>query len=45
MTDEVLTGSMLAKVLAALDANWQAEMEGNRTYQTLAERDSDLYGR
>ena len=41
MAIEALTGGKLEKVLAALDANWQAEMEGHRTYQTLAERDSD----
>ena len=41
MPNEVLTDGKLSKVLAALDANWQAEMEGHRTYQTLAERDSD----
>jgi vacuolar iron transporter family protein len=37
----VLTDGKLAKVLATLDANWQAEIEGHWTYQTLAERDSD----
>ena len=31
----------LKKVLAALEANWQAEMEGYHTYQTLADRDTD----
>jgi rubrerythrin len=41
MANDALTGGKLEKVLAALDANWQAEMEGHRTYQTLAERDSD----
>jgi len=39
--NEVLTGGKLEKVLAALDANWQAEMEGHWTYLTLADRDSD----
>jgi VIT1/CCC1 family predicted Fe2+/Mn2+ transporter/rubrerythrin len=29
------------KVLAALEANWQAEMEGYHTYLALAERDAD----
>jgi vacuolar iron transporter family protein len=29
------------KVLEALEANWQAEMEGYHTYKTLANRDSD----
>lgn len=41
MATEALTGGKLEKVLAALDTNWQAEMEGHWTYQTLAERDSD----
>ena len=40
-TKEVLAGARLEKVLAALEANWQAEMEGYHTYQTLADRDSD----
>jgi VIT1/CCC1 family predicted Fe2+/Mn2+ transporter/rubrerythrin len=30
-----------AKLLAALDANWQAEMDGHLTYRTLAERETD----
>ena len=38
MANDALTGGKLEKVLAALDANWQAEMAGHRTYQTLAER-------
>ncbi len=40
-TKEALTGARLQKVLEALDANWQAEMEGYHTYQTLADRDID----
>jgi VIT1/CCC1 family predicted Fe2+/Mn2+ transporter/rubrerythrin len=40
-TKEALTGARLQKVLEALDANWQAEMEGYHTYQTLADRDAD----
>jgi vacuolar iron transporter family protein len=40
-TKETLTGARLGKILAALDANWQAEMEGFHTYQTLADRDTD----
>jgi VIT1/CCC1 family predicted Fe2+/Mn2+ transporter/rubrerythrin len=36
-----LSGAKLKKVLAALKGNWQAEMEGYHTYQTLADRDSD----
>lgn len=35
------SGAKTRKILAALEANWQAEMEGHRTYQALAERDSD----
>jgi len=30
-----------AKLLAALTANWQAEMDGHLTYKTLAERETD----
>jgi vacuolar iron transporter family protein len=37
----LLSGAKLKKILAALEANWQAEMEGYHTYQTLADRDSD----
>jgi VIT1/CCC1 family predicted Fe2+/Mn2+ transporter/rubrerythrin len=37
----MLTGVKLKKVLAALEGNWQAEMEGYHTYQTLADRDDD----
>ena len=40
-TKEALTGARLQKVLEALEANWQAEMEGYHTYQTLADRDTD----
>jgi VIT1/CCC1 family predicted Fe2+/Mn2+ transporter/rubrerythrin len=36
-----LSGAKLKKVLAALEGNWQAEMEGHHTYLALAERDSD----
>jgi VIT1/CCC1 family predicted Fe2+/Mn2+ transporter/rubrerythrin len=38
---EVLSGNRLKKILAALENNWQAEMEGYHTYQTLADRDND----
>ena len=38
---EAMSGAKLKKVLAALEGNWQAEMEGYHTYQALAERDSD----
>jgi len=41
MADEMVIGAKLEKILAAFDANWQAEMEGHHTYQTLADRDSD----
>ena len=36
-----MSSAKLKKVLAALEGNWQAEMEGYHTYQALAERDSD----
>jgi VIT1/CCC1 family predicted Fe2+/Mn2+ transporter/rubrerythrin len=36
-----LSGAKLKKVLAALEGNWQAEMEAFHTYQTLADRDTD----
>jgi vacuolar iron transporter family protein len=36
-----LNAAKLKKVLEALEANWQAEMEGYHTYQTLADRDAD----
>jgi VIT1/CCC1 family predicted Fe2+/Mn2+ transporter len=36
-----MTGARLAKVLAALESNWQAEMEGCYTYRALADRDTD----
>ena len=36
-----MSSAKLKKVLAALEANWQAEMEGYHTYLTLADRDSD----
>ena len=35
------SGARTKKVLEALEANWQAEMEGYHTYQTLADRDID----
>jgi len=38
---EALSGVRLKKVLAALEGNWQAEMEGHNTYLALAERDTD----
>ena len=41
MAKEVLNGARLKKVLAALEGNWQAEMEGYHTYQALADRDTE----
>ncbi len=41
MAKEVLTDARRRKILDALDANWQDEMEGHYTYQTLADRDTD----
>jgi VIT1/CCC1 family predicted Fe2+/Mn2+ transporter len=38
----VLNSAKLKKVLAALEANWQAEMEGYYTYLALADRETDL---
>jgi VIT1/CCC1 family predicted Fe2+/Mn2+ transporter len=36
-----LSAAKLKKVLAALEGNWQAEIEAYHTYQTLADRDTD----
>ena len=41
MAIAVLSSARLKKVLAALEGNWKAEMEGYHTYLTLADRDSD----
>ncbi|MGA3080442.1 MAG: VIT1/CCC1 transporter family protein [Terracidiphilus sp.] len=41
MAKETLSGAKLKKVLAALEGNWQAEIEAFHTYQTLADRDTD----
>jgi vacuolar iron transporter family protein len=41
MAIALLSGARTRKILAALEANWQAEMEGYYTYRTLADRDSD----
>lgn len=41
MATNTLSGARLTKVLAALEANWQAEMEGYYTYQALADRDNE----
>jgi VIT1/CCC1 family predicted Fe2+/Mn2+ transporter/rubrerythrin len=37
----VLSNARLKKILAALEGNWQAEMEAYHTYQALADRDTD----
>jgi VIT1/CCC1 family predicted Fe2+/Mn2+ transporter/rubrerythrin len=36
-----ISGARLKKILAALEENWQAEMEAYYTYLTLAERDAE----
>jgi VIT1/CCC1 family predicted Fe2+/Mn2+ transporter/rubrerythrin len=41
MANEALSGAKLKKVLAALEANWQAEMEGYHTYLAMADRDTE----
>jgi VIT1/CCC1 family predicted Fe2+/Mn2+ transporter/rubrerythrin len=41
LVKEVLNGARKQKILDALESNWQAEMEGYHTYQTLADRDTD----
>jgi VIT1/CCC1 family predicted Fe2+/Mn2+ transporter/rubrerythrin len=41
MANEALNAAKRKRVLAALESNWQAEMEGHNTYQALADRDSD----
>jgi len=38
---EAMSSAKLKKVLAALEGDWQAEMEGYHTYMALAERDTD----
>ena len=37
----MLSGARNKKILAALEGNWQAEMEGYHTYNTLADRDTE----
>ena len=37
MATAALSGARLKKVLAALEENWQAEMRGFHTYNTLAD--------
>ena len=41
MATAAMSPAKLKKVLAALDGNWQAEMEGYHTYQALADRDPE----
>ena len=41
MATAALSGARLKKVLAALEENWQAEVEAYHTYLALAERDTD----
>jgi VIT1/CCC1 family predicted Fe2+/Mn2+ transporter/rubrerythrin len=41
MANGTLSGAKTKKVLAALEGNWQAEMEGYHTYLTLADRDTE----
>jgi len=36
-----LSSAKLKKVLAALEGNWQAEMQGYHTYKALADRDTE----
>jgi VIT1/CCC1 family predicted Fe2+/Mn2+ transporter/rubrerythrin len=41
MATATMNPAKLKKVLAALEGNWQAEMEGYHTYNALADRDSE----
>jgi VIT1/CCC1 family predicted Fe2+/Mn2+ transporter/rubrerythrin len=41
MANGTLSDAKLKKVLAALEANWQAEMEGYHTYLAMADRDAE----
>ena len=41
MPNAVLNSAKVKKVLAALEGNWQAEMEGYHTYLALADRETD----
>ena len=41
MAIPILSNARMKKVLAALEGNWQAEMEGQHSYQALADRDTD----
>jgi vacuolar iron transporter family protein len=41
MATAIVNGAKLKKLLAALEGNWQTEMEGYHTYQALAARDTE----
>ena len=41
MANATLSSAKLKKVLAALEGDWQAEMEGYHTYLALADQDTD----
>jgi VIT1/CCC1 family predicted Fe2+/Mn2+ transporter/rubrerythrin len=41
MVTATMTAAKLKKVLAALEGNWHAEMEGYYTYKALADRDAE----
>ena len=41
MAKDSLSSAKLKKVLAALEGNWKAEMEGYHTYLALVDRDTD----
>ncbi len=41
MAIATMNNARLKKVLAALEGNWQAEIQGYHTYQALADRDTD----
>jgi VIT1/CCC1 family predicted Fe2+/Mn2+ transporter/rubrerythrin len=41
MPNALTTATRTKKILAALEGNWQAEMEGYYTYKALADRDTD----
>jgi vacuolar iron transporter family protein len=42
LADAALNSAKVKKILAALEANWQAEMEGYNTYLALADRETDM---
>jgi len=42
MATAMMGPAKVKKVLAALEGNWQAEIEGYRTYLALADRETDL---